>query len=61
MLVGEDQDDSEAEFQGNLGDSRFASQIKENKLFALDPTHKNFNKHKLTAQQRFRPKNPNKK
>ena len=43
MLVGDTLDESDMEFKGNNKDSRFTTILK-NKDFALDPTHKDFNK-----------------
>ena len=45
MLVGDVPDDEdELEFAGDKTDARFSGIITKNKEFALDPTHKHFNK-----------------
>lgn len=57
MLVGEGTDDEEnMEFKGDKSDPRF---ITKNKEFALDPTHKHFNKntHKQSLGKKKKNKN----
>lgn len=45
MLVGNVPDDEdELEFKGDKSDPRFSKLINQNKEFALDPTHKSFQK-----------------
>jgi len=44
MLVGDAQDEEDMDFQGDKADARFSSILNKNKEFALDPTHKHFNK-----------------
>ena len=49
MLVGEEEDEDDMEFKGDKKDGRFASVIKQNKEYALDPTHKDYHKTNSTA------------
>ena len=43
LLIGDQQDESDMEFEADVKDERFKS-ILEKKEFALDPTHKHFRK-----------------
>ena len=43
MLVGDTLDESDMEFKADHRDERFSSALK-SKEFAMDPTHKDFNK-----------------
>lgn len=53
MLVGEESEEDK-EFKGDKTDSRFKDAMLANRDFALDPTHKDFNKNKAKSQKRQR-------
>ena len=53
MLVGDAVDEDDLDFKGDgAKDSRFGNIILENRDFALDPTHKDFDKKSGTAPNR---------
>jgi len=53
MLVGDAVDEDDLDFKGDgVKDSRFGNIIKENRDFALDPTHKDFDKKSGAAPNR---------
>ena len=44
ILIGDQVDDEDIDFKGNMQDPRFKDQLSKNKEFARDPTHKHYNK-----------------